>query len=232
MLNIALYDLDNTLYPATCGLMEQINQRITSFVQERLALDSDTAKSLRRSYYEQYGTTLGGLQRHNNIDAEEYLAFVHDIDIATIVLHNELLYPTLHALPLRRIIFTNSPHEYASRVLKHLGISPLFEHLIDIRACEFLAKPHQRAYEVALSTIGAEPSACVFFEDTPANLGPAKQLGMTTVLIHPDEHLTHPHADYVFSDIISATTHIQQLVQAGAAYKAMPPVTSTTAPLT
>src|SRR5688500_10406771 len=79
-LRIALYDLDNTLYPHTVGLMDLINERINLFVQERLQLDLDAARELRHQYFQAYGTTLAGLQKHHNIvETEDYLSFVHDI---------------------------------------------------------------------------------------------------------------------------------------------------------
>ena len=36
---------------------------------------------LRRNYFEQYGTTLRGLQIHHQVDTDEYLAYVHDLPL-------------------------------------------------------------------------------------------------------------------------------------------------------
>ncbi len=229
-LRIALYDLDNTLYPYSSGLMEAINERICRFVEDKLQLDRASAQALRRSYFERYGTTLAGLQQqHKHIQTEEYLTFVHDIALDSIIPDDGRLHTALLDLALQKVIFTNSPHEHASRVLSHLGIAMHFSHLLDIRAFDFQAKPHQRAYEIALRTLGVQGSECVLFEDTLINLAPAKALGMTTVLIHPDPALRHQHADWVFTDIVSATQHIQQIIKG---YGAKPPLTSSTAPLT
>ena len=60
-----LFDLDNTIYPASNGLMLSIDQRIGEFVQRLLGLDEDEALRLRRHYYAEYGTTLRGLQHHH-----------------------------------------------------------------------------------------------------------------------------------------------------------------------
>lgn len=212
-LRIALYDLDNTLYPFSSGIMELINERINKFVQQRLLLDQDAALQLRRQYFEQYGTTLAGLQKHHAlIETEDYLSFVHDIALDALSDDTALLDAALRELPLQKVIFTNSPQEHANRVLRRLRLSDHFSHLVDIRALNFAAKPAPDSYQIVLRTLGATADACVLFEDTAANLAPAKALGMTTVLIAPAAITRHPHADIVAEDVLTATRRVQHLM--------------------
>ncbi len=212
-LRIALYDLDNTLYPFTSGVMDLINERINMFVQQRLLLDLDAAMELRHTYFETYGTTLAGLQKHHAvIETEDYLTFVHDITLDALSDDTALLDAALRELPLQKVIFTNSPQEHASRVLQRLRLSDHFSHLLDIRAFEFAAKPHPLAYQTALRALGVAPEECVLFEDTIANLGPAKALGMTTVLIAPPSITQHPHADIVAEDVLTATRQVHAML--------------------
>jgi putative hydrolase of the HAD superfamily len=125
--HIALYDLDNTLYPYSSGLMQAIDSRIAAFVEARLHISAEEAAALRRSYFEQYGTTLRGLQHHHSsIDAEDYLTYVHDIAIDAFVVSDARLDAALGALSLEKVIFTNSPIEYARRVLDQMGITHHF----------------------------------------------------------------------------------------------------------
>jgi putative hydrolase of the HAD superfamily len=212
-LRIALYDLDNTLYPHTVGLMDLINERINLFVQERLQLDPVAARELRHHYFQEYGTTLAGLQKHHSlVETEDYLNFVHDITLDLLTADSGDLGAALGALPLEKVIFTNSPREHAFRVLTRMGVGDHFSQILDIRAFEFAAKPHPNAYQVALRALGVEGSECVLFEDTPANLAPAKALGMTTVLIAPEGTPLHPDADWMVSDVLAATHRIHALV--------------------
>jgi putative hydrolase of the HAD superfamily len=44
-----------------------------------------------------------------------------------------------------------------------------------------IRKPDPQIYELGAESIGLEPAACVFVDDLPGNLKPARQLGMTTV---------------------------------------------------
>ena len=44
-----------------------------------------------------------------------------------------------------------------------------------------LRKPDPRIYELGAESVGLPPSACVFVDDLPGNLKPARELGMATV---------------------------------------------------
>jgi len=56
-----VFDLDNTLYHHRYNLFAEVNERINRFITTQLGLDGDTARRLRREYYESHGTTLRGL---------------------------------------------------------------------------------------------------------------------------------------------------------------------------
>ncbi len=209
-LRFALYDLDNTLYADSSGLMEQINNRIGLFFQEHLQLDAAEAQRLRQSYYEQYGTTLAGLQKHHGVvETEDYLAFIHQLTLDVLLPDDGTLHVALQALPLEKIIFTNSPREHAVRVLNQLGLHDHFEQIFDIRAFEFLAKPDLNAYHTVLRALNAQGDECVLFEDTMANLAPAKSLGITTVLIAP-AGTQHPFADIIVPNVLAGTLAIHE----------------------
>jgi putative hydrolase of the HAD superfamily len=42
-----IFDLDNTLYPASCRLFDQIHARMTEFIAERLDLSPEAAFALQ-----------------------------------------------------------------------------------------------------------------------------------------------------------------------------------------
>src|SRR5437870_4634108 len=76
-----IFDLDNTLYCADNGIFTQIESRMTDYVEQLLKLPRDAARVVQKDLYRQYGTTLNGLMREHGCDAEDYLRFVHDIDL-------------------------------------------------------------------------------------------------------------------------------------------------------
>jgi putative hydrolase of the HAD superfamily len=60
----------------------------------------------------------------------------------------------------------------------------LFEELFDgvvISAREGIRKPARRMYELGAERAGVEATACVYVDDLPFNLTPARDLGMATV---------------------------------------------------
>ena len=79
-----IFDLDNTLYRADNGIFAQIESRMTDYVTNLLKLPRDEARARQKDLYRQYGTTLNGLMREHECDAEDYLSFVHDIDLGNL----------------------------------------------------------------------------------------------------------------------------------------------------
>ncbi len=199
-----LFDLDNTIYPSSSGLMQSMDQRIGEYVQRSLGISEEEAIQLRRHYYAEFGTTLRGLQHHHRpIEIEPYLQYVHDVALDAFLQSDELLNRELASLPARKAIFTNSPREHAERVLAVLGIAHHFERIFDLRFFDFVAKPDPAAYARVLQELGVSGPETMLLEDTANNLRPAKELGMTTILI--DEHLeANELADYVVPDVVAA----------------------------
>jgi putative hydrolase of the HAD superfamily len=178
------FDLDDTLYPPSSGLWDAIRHRMNEYMQGLIDLPMDDIVKLRQSYLEKYGTTLRGLQAHYEVDADEYLSFVHDLPLEKYIQPDPALRTVLLSLPQRRWVFTNSDANHSSRVLNILGISDCFEGIIDIRAIDFDCKPDKIAYQKALIlTSNVDPAQCVIFDDALRNLAPARELGFFTVLV-------------------------------------------------
>ncbi len=181
MLRYALFDLDNTLYPAGTGLWEAIAARINLYLIERMGFSPAEAAARRRQYLAAFGTTLNGLRRDYHVDPHDYLAFVHDVPLARFLRPDPALDAMLDRLPPTKIIFTNADAAHARRVLEHLRLTRHFADIVDIFALDFANKPEPQAYQVVLSRLAAAPADCVFVDDTPQNLPPAQALGILTV---------------------------------------------------
>jgi putative hydrolase of the HAD superfamily len=190
------FDLDDTLYPCSSGLWGAIRDRMGRYMAERIGLPEAQIPSIRRYYFETYGTTLRGLQKHHQVDTDEYLAYVHDLPLEQFIQPDPALHALLASLPQRRFIFTNADAAHARRVMQVLGVADCFERIIDIRAIEFACKPEPAAYSRALALAGdPAPQECVLLDDSPLNLAPARQLGFTTVMVDP-ECASSPAAAY------------------------------------
>ena len=192
-----VFDLDNTLYPAGCHLFKQIDQKMTSFIERTVGLAAPDARALQKQYYTQYGTTLNGLMHEHSIKADDFLHYVHDIDVS-VVPPNPVLAETIARLPGKRHIFTNGSVQHAENVLGQIGLDGLFDDIFDIAAAEFTPKPHRETYERFLTTCGVRPGKAAMFEDLAQNLEAAHALGMA------DEHLFRLGQDYANVTVIDS----------------------------
>lgn len=178
-----IFDLDNTLYPASADLFGLIDAKMTAFVQDLLGLDWDAARKLQKDYFHDHGTTLSGLMADHGVDPHRFLAYVHDIEM-DVLAEDERLVRAIARLPGRKLIFTNGDEPYARRVLERIGLSEAFEAIHDIHACAYEPKPHPRAYARMAEAFAIDPRESLFVEDMARNLKPAKAIGMTTVWIN------------------------------------------------
>jgi putative hydrolase of the HAD superfamily len=175
-----IFDLDNTLYPASSDLFAQIDARMTKFVGEHLGIDANEARALQKAYYRDHGTTLSGLMRMHGVAPDDFLSYVHDIDLGVLA-PDPALRPAIERLPGRRFIFTNGCRKHAARVLARLEIENLFEDVWDIKTVSFRPKPDPDGYRFVLDRWAIAPARAAMFEDAARNLVPAQELGMTTV---------------------------------------------------
>ena len=197
------FDLDDTLYASSNGLWAAIRSRMGQYMVERVGLPAEQVPALRRTYFETYGTTLRGLQKHHQVDADDYLAYVHDLPLERYLEPAPGLRAMLVSLPQKRWIFTNADANHAARVLAILGLDGCFAGVIDVRAIDFACKPELVAYQRALAIAGdPSPFECVLLDDSVVNLAPARQMGFTTVLISQNGHL-HPAASHTLPGILS-----------------------------
>lgn len=182
-MDVLLFDLDNTLYPPERELFNLIDVRINRFMTERAGIPATEVDALRREYWAAYGVTLQGLIRHHGVDPEDYLHYVHDVDVNTRLGADPELRDMLAALPQRKAVFTNGSNCHAERVLAALGIGDQFECVFDIRVANYLPKPYPAPYQAVLTALDVAPQRCTMIEDSRENLRTAKGLGMTTVLV-------------------------------------------------
>lgn len=180
-----IFDLDNTLYPASCRLFDQVDRNITQFIMAELDLEWDEAYRIQKSYFREHGTSMNGLMKLHGIDPEHFLAFVHDIDLAPVEA-NPAMDRALAALPGRKVIFTNGSVEHAHRVSTKLGVRNHFEEIFDIVASDYRPKPNPAVYRDLTEKHDIRPEGAVMVEDMARNLKPAADMGMTCVWVRTD----------------------------------------------
>ena len=187
-----VFDLDNTLYPADCNLFAQIDRRMGEFIANSFGIPLNEAQSLRETYYYEHGTTLAGLVLLHDVPPDDFLDYVHDIDLGAVAPCPELA-AALSALPGRKFIFTNGSRKHAEAVVERLGVGGQFEDICDIHALGYIhPKPTREAYERFIGAHDVVARKAAMFDYLPHNLETAHALGMTTVLVHGlTEHPEH-----------------------------------------
>jgi putative hydrolase of the HAD superfamily len=194
-----IFDLDNSLYPASADLFALIDARMTAFIQQLLGCGHDEARRVQKGYFHEHGTTLAGLMASHGVDPHDFLDYVHDIDLARISADPRVV-GALDRLPGRKFVFTNGDEAYARRVLEKLGLANAFDGLHDIHAMNYVPKPDPRAYAEMCVRHAIAPERALFVEDMARNLKPAKVLGMTTVWVDNGSEQAGADADESFID--------------------------------
>ncbi len=199
-----LFDLDETLYPASNGLMDMIRGRITDYVVKISGMTAEQARVIQRGWFEAHGASLPGLLQQYDATPADFLDYVHDLDLDGLA-PDPALDAALHALQGRRFVFTTGAAAHAERVLAKLGVAERFEGVFHIEAADLLPKPAPATYDRMISAFGIAPQATCFFEDSAKNLEQAHILGMTTVLV--GEHASpRPHIHYTTPDLLTFLT--------------------------
>ena len=177
-----VFDLDNTLYSPEIEIFSQIDKRMTEFIKSKLNTSNEKAFEIQKKYFLEYGTTLAGLMKEEDVNPDEFLEYVHDINLE-ILKPNEELNKIIKELPGKKFIYTNGSKKHAENVLNKLKMQKIFDHIFDIKESNFIPKPNIKSYQKFIKKMNIDPQVSVMFEDIGRNLEPAKNIGMQTVLI-------------------------------------------------
>ena len=192
-----IFDLDNTLYSGKTKVFEQVDKKMSKFISEKLNVSIEEAKKIQKNYFHEYNTTLNGMIKNHKINANEFLEFVHDINI-DFLQKDPKLAKEIEKLDGIKIIFTNGSRKHALNVTKRLGIDQLFDDIFDIVDCDFIPKPLMEPYKKLVEKHKIDPKLCVLVEDIARNLKPAYEMGMKTVWIENDEPWASKFSDSNF----------------------------------
>ena len=169
---------------------------MTLFIKEKLNLNDKEAKELQTNYFYKYNTSLNGLMLNHNVIGEEFLKFVHDVDIS-FMKEDKVMRNELKQLDMEKFIFTNGSAEHAKNILTHLGVYDLFgrEKVFDIQDAGYVPKPEAKTFDKMVNKFGINPKETIYIEDIARNLSIGYERGCTTVWLINDEHFGEMDSD-------------------------------------
>jgi len=188
-----LLDLDGVCYGSHNGyplekVFGMVSKRMTKFIQKKLNLDEKKAKELQTNYFYKYNTSLNGLMLHHNVVGEEFLKYVHDIDIS-FMKEDKIMREELEKLDMKKFIFTNGSADHAKNILTHLGIYDLFgrDNVFDIQDAGYVPKPEAKTFDLMVKKFDINPKETIYIEDIAKNLSIGHKRGCTTVWLINNE---------------------------------------------
>ena len=191
-----LFDCDGVLYQDLEAVFGQVSKKMTEYISKKLNIDLKKAKELQTNYFHKYNTSLNGLMIHHDIPPEEFLSYVHSIDLSFMkkdkVMRNEL-----EKLNMEKFIFTNGSAEHAKNILTHLGVYDLFgrERIFDIQDGGYVPKPEAKTFDLMIKKFKINPKETIYIEDIAKNLSIGYKRGCTTVWLINDEHFGKMDSD-------------------------------------
>ena len=214
-----LLDLDGVCYGSHNGyplekVFGLVSKRMTLFIQEKIGLDEKKAKELQTNYFYKYNTCLNGLMLHHNVIGDEFLKYVHDIDIS-FMKEDKIMRNELENLDMEKFIFTNGSAEHAQNILTRLGIYDLFgkEKVFDIKDAGYVPKPEAQTFDLMVKKFGINPKETIYIEDIAKNLSTGFEKGCTTVWLINDEHFgkIDSDKDYISHKIENLSLFLKEI---------------------
>lgn len=180
-----LFDLDDTLFEASGGMLHKIHLLMNEYMCRELGMEWEEASVLRRHYWSVYGATFLGLWRHHGIDPRDFLSFAHDFDPRLYIQFSGCPAEDVKRLPGRKVVFTNGPRNYARAVLEALELDHVVDGLVastDMHALgQWRPKPSRLMFLMTCRRWGVSPADTVFVDDSPMNLMAAHAERIRTV---------------------------------------------------
>ena len=194
-----LFDCDGVLYQDLEAVFGQVSKKMTEYISKKLNIDLIKAKELQTNYFHKYNTSLNGLMMHHDIPPEEFLKYVHDIDLS-FMKKDLALREELEKLNIKKFVFTNGSKEHVNNITAHLGIDDLFDGIFDIVDAEFNPKPEAKAFDLMTKKFNINPKETLYIEDIAKNLSIAKERGSTTVWLINEEYWGKKDSEKDFID--------------------------------
>jgi putative hydrolase of the HAD superfamily len=206
-----IFDLDGTLYAfastghvtfGTSVFYMDLKKRILAYIADSLEVSEKEAEEIFAKVDGEFNGELSiGFEKTYGIDRYAYYEATWSCEPKDYIVANARLAEALAPFRGQALLLTAAPQAWASKVLRYLNIADIFgENIItgepDIR------KPDPAVFLQAAKQLGAHPSNITSIGDQNySDIVPAKSLGMTTILIGPEQLDAHHRVDTIYDAI-------------------------------
>lgn len=201
-----VWDLDGTLYRYSELFLEACNIAAARTVLAMgLDMSFEDALVLARESEIQSGSSFK-LFTQFGLKYEDFHAPYHAAVDTTIIEKNLEMKQALTALEMPMVILTNASRDWALKTINHIELDELFPdaNILALEDVGFQGKATSKTgFLKALDILSVKPEQTLMVEDMAHNLLHAKDLGMTTSLVHHDRvSRDTSHVDHIFDDAL------------------------------
>jgi putative hydrolase of the HAD superfamily len=214
-LKCVLFDLDGTLYDSV-EYSERLELEIAKYVSQALGLSEDSAREILLTRRKRLGTltqTLASL----GIDRQRFFETIAErVDPRMYLAKDQTIQDVLQALRNRGLkvgLVSNSGRTLVERVLNAIGLSPeVFD--VVVTSSEVEPKPSPHSFLLAMKRTNSDTSHTLYVGDRDeAELRPAKELGIWTILLTRTGIQENRWADHVIRSIIEVPSIVERVAQ-------------------
>ncbi len=198
---LIIFDVDGTFYRfgeriesggrIILPIREEVVRRGIGFISRRLGVSEEEAARINQDNIALYGSVGAGLERKFGVNIQEYFFAAWNVDPSKYMGPDPELRGLISGLHQKKAVLTSSPSVWAGNVLGFFEIGDLFNgYWFGDHGPK---KPNRGAYTQILDALDIPARQALVVDDEIGNLRPAKELGITTVLVGDDRD---PCVDY------------------------------------
>ena len=189
---LIIFDVDGTFYKfrqrvkdgdrIVLPIRNEVIERGIDFIAKRLYVSVEAAARISRDCIDQYGSVGLGLERAHGVNRQDYINAAWNVDPSKYIDKDERLRELILGIEPKKAVLTASPSVWIKNVLNLLDVGDVFDGYW-FGDDEETKKPNTGAYTQILDAFGMPAEQTLIVDDEIKNLMPAKELGMTTVLV-------------------------------------------------
>lgn len=199
-----VFDMDDTLYPASLGMKEAIKAAFGKFMTVEYGITPEKFQELS-DYYTGQGLVdpMAEIKKEVAFNNAKWAEFACGELPYNIMPNCQITADLLDKLAGEKVVFTNGSEKHTQTVLSQLGLDKHFSHISHATMRNMRLKPEPEIYKELQNELGTDPQNMVMVDDHPKCLLPAKELGWTTVLVYSPVPANAPWVDHIYPDLLS-----------------------------